>query len=76
MTAPPSEAPTIALGAGPGFVVQLDAFSGPLDEYRLRRALATGRYPVPHALTVDEARATVEDFVASSRASRRLQATP
>jgi segregation and condensation protein A len=31
VTAPPSEAPTIALGAGPGFVVQLDAFSGPLD---------------------------------------------
>jgi len=29
MTAP--EAPTAALGAGPGFVVQLDAFSGPLD---------------------------------------------
>ncbi|GGS10444.1 membrane associated phosphodiesterase [Streptomyces aureoverticillatus] len=24
------------------------AFSGPLDEYRLRRALATGEYPVPH----------------------------
>ncbi|MGP2437555.1 putative bifunctional diguanylate cyclase/phosphodiesterase [Streptomyces sp. JW3] len=24
------------------------AFSGPLDEHRLRRALATGRYPVPH----------------------------
>ncbi|MGQ4401472.1 putative bifunctional diguanylate cyclase/phosphodiesterase [Streptomyces hayashii] len=24
------------------------AFSGPLDEYRLRRALATGRFPVPH----------------------------
>ncbi|MFJ8112210.1 putative bifunctional diguanylate cyclase/phosphodiesterase [Streptomyces sp. NPDC096132] len=24
------------------------AFSGPLDEYRLRRALATGRYSVPH----------------------------
>ncbi|AXE85568.1 Phytochrome-like protein cph2 [Streptomyces sp. Go-475] len=24
------------------------AFSGPLDEYRLRRALAVGRYPVPH----------------------------
>ncbi|MFI1357666.1 putative bifunctional diguanylate cyclase/phosphodiesterase [Streptomyces sp. NPDC020898] len=24
------------------------AFSGPLDEYRLRRALSTGRYPVPH----------------------------
>ncbi|WP_329221336.1 EAL domain-containing protein [Streptomyces sp. NBC_01485] len=24
------------------------AFSGPLDEYRLRRALATGRYPMPH----------------------------
>ncbi|MDQ0583637.1 putative bifunctional diguanylate cyclase/phosphodiesterase [Streptomyces rishiriensis] len=24
------------------------AFSGPLDEYRLRRALAHGRYPVPH----------------------------
>ncbi|MET7918797.1 EAL domain-containing protein [Streptomyces avermitilis] len=24
------------------------AFSGPLDEYRLRRALATGQYPVPH----------------------------
>ncbi|MFE9775975.1 putative bifunctional diguanylate cyclase/phosphodiesterase [Streptomyces sp. NPDC005931] len=24
------------------------AFSGPLDEYRLRRALTTGRYPVPH----------------------------
>nr|WP_055526109.1 EAL domain-containing protein [Streptomyces graminilatus] len=23
------------------------AFSGPLDEYRLRRALSTGRYPVP-----------------------------
>jgi segregation and condensation protein A len=31
VTAPPSEAPTTALGAGPGFVVQLDAFSGPLD---------------------------------------------
>ncbi|GAA3493349.1 EAL domain-containing protein [Streptomyces prasinosporus] len=24
------------------------AFSGPMDEYRLRRALVTGRYPVPH----------------------------
>ncbi|MGW2616581.1 putative bifunctional diguanylate cyclase/phosphodiesterase [Streptomyces sp. NPDC001500] len=24
------------------------AFSGPLDEYRLRRTLATGRFPVPH----------------------------
>jgi diguanylate cyclase (GGDEF)-like protein/PAS domain S-box-containing protein len=24
------------------------AFSGPLDEYRLRRALGCGRYPVPH----------------------------
>lgn len=24
------------------------AFSGPLDEYRLRRALGSGRYPVPH----------------------------
>jgi len=29
VTAP--EAPTTALGAGSGFVVQLDAFSGPLD---------------------------------------------
>ncbi len=29
MTAP--EAPTTALGAGPGFVVELDAYSGPLD---------------------------------------------
>src|SRR6185503_13481464 len=29
VTAP--EAPTIALGAGPGFVVELEAFSGPLD---------------------------------------------
>ncbi|PTM85960.1 diguanylate cyclase/phosphodiesterase with PAS/PAC sensor(s) [Streptomyces sp. VMFN-G11Ma] len=27
---------------------QGSAFSGPLDEYRLRRALAAGRYPVPH----------------------------
>src|SRR6476659_8801314 len=26
-----AEAPTTALGAGPGFVVQLDAFNGPLD---------------------------------------------
>jgi segregation and condensation protein A len=26
-----SEAPTTTLGAGPGFVVQLDAFAGPLD---------------------------------------------
>ncbi|MFI8221005.1 putative bifunctional diguanylate cyclase/phosphodiesterase [Streptomyces sp. NPDC085932] len=25
------------------------AFSGPLDEYRLRRALAGGHYPLPHA---------------------------
>ncbi|MFI2413318.1 putative bifunctional diguanylate cyclase/phosphodiesterase [Streptomyces sp. NPDC018947] len=25
------------------------AFSGPLDEHRLRRALGTGHYPVPHA---------------------------
>ncbi|MEU3985093.1 EAL domain-containing protein [Streptomyces sp. NPDC026672] len=24
------------------------AFAGPLDEYRLRRALGSGRYPVPH----------------------------
>src|SRR5215217_1950582 len=31
MTAPPAEAPTSALGAGPGFVVELEAFSGPLD---------------------------------------------
>jgi segregation and condensation protein A len=31
MTAPPLEAPTTALGAGPGFVVELEAFSGPLD---------------------------------------------
>src|ERR671921_2206431 len=31
MTAPPVEAPTTALGAGPGFVVELEAFSGPLD---------------------------------------------
>src|SRR5919109_5374246 len=29
MTLP--EAPTTALGAGPGFVVELDAYSGPLD---------------------------------------------
>ncbi|WP_425281741.1 putative bifunctional diguanylate cyclase/phosphodiesterase [Streptomyces puniciscabiei] len=26
------------------------AFAGPLDEYRLRRALGSGHYPVPHAL--------------------------
>jgi EAL domain-containing protein (putative c-di-GMP-specific phosphodiesterase class I) len=25
------------------------AFTGPLDEYRLRRALGSGHYPVPHA---------------------------
>jgi EAL domain-containing protein (putative c-di-GMP-specific phosphodiesterase class I) len=25
------------------------AFSGPVDEYRLRRALGSGHYPVPHA---------------------------
>src|SRR4051812_47910258 len=31
MTAPPVEAPTSALGAGFGFVVELEAFSGPLD---------------------------------------------
>jgi segregation and condensation protein A len=31
MTASPVEAPTAALGAGPGFVVELEAFSGPLD---------------------------------------------
>src|SRR3954453_1996084 len=31
MTAPAPEAPTTALGAGPGFVVELEAFSGPLD---------------------------------------------
>jgi len=31
MTAPPVEAPTSALGAGSGFVVELEAFSGPLD---------------------------------------------
>src|SRR3954464_14749786 len=31
MTAPAPEPPTTALGAGPAFVVQLDAFSGPLD---------------------------------------------
>jgi segregation and condensation protein A len=29
--APPPEPPTTALGAGPAFMVQLDAFSGPLD---------------------------------------------
>src|ERR687886_1618475 len=27
----PPEAPTSALGAGPGFIVELEAFSGPLD---------------------------------------------
>jgi segregation and condensation protein A len=31
VTAPASEGPTVALGAGPGFVVELEAFSGPLD---------------------------------------------
>jgi len=31
MTAPPSEAPTTALGAGRGFIVELESFSGPLD---------------------------------------------
>ena len=31
MTARPSAPPTVALGAEPGFVVQLDTFSGPLD---------------------------------------------
>jgi segregation and condensation protein A len=31
LTPPPLEAPTTALGAGPGFVVELEAFSGPLD---------------------------------------------
>jgi segregation and condensation protein A len=31
MTAPPAEAPTTALGAGPGFIIELEAFSGPLD---------------------------------------------
>ena len=31
LTAPAPEAPTTALGAGPGFVVELEAFSGPLD---------------------------------------------
>jgi segregation and condensation protein A len=31
MTARPSTPPTAALGAEPGFVVQLEAFSGPLD---------------------------------------------
>ena len=31
LTAPVTEAPTTALGAGSGFVVELEAFSGPLD---------------------------------------------
>jgi segregation and condensation protein A len=31
MTAPPAEAPTTALGSGPGFIIELEAFSGPLD---------------------------------------------
>jgi segregation and condensation protein A len=31
VTAPAPEGPTVALGAGPGFVVELEAFSGPLD---------------------------------------------
>src|SRR5918992_5162029 len=31
MTAPAIDAPTTALGAGAGFVVELEAFSGPLD---------------------------------------------
>jgi segregation and condensation protein A len=31
MSAPAVEAPTSALGAGPAFVVELEAFSGPLD---------------------------------------------
>ena len=31
MTAPEVEAPTAALGGGTGFVVELEAFSGPLD---------------------------------------------
>src|ERR671911_2079735 len=31
LTAPAVEAPTSALGAGPAFVVELEAFSGPLD---------------------------------------------
>jgi segregation and condensation protein A len=31
LTPPPLEAPTTALGAGTGFVVELESFSGPLD---------------------------------------------
>ena len=31
MPAPPQEAPTTALGAGVGFIVELESFSGPLD---------------------------------------------
>jgi segregation and condensation protein A len=31
MTAPEATAPTTALGAGPGFIVELESFSGPLD---------------------------------------------
>lgn len=31
MTAPSPEGPTVALAAGPGFVVELETFSGPLD---------------------------------------------
>lgn len=31
VTAPPAEGSTAALGASPGFVVELEAFSGPLD---------------------------------------------
>ncbi|MFD4503789.1 putative bifunctional diguanylate cyclase/phosphodiesterase [Streptomyces sp. NPDC058457] len=31
------------------------AFSGPVDEYRLRRALGSGHYPVPHAPAAEPA---------------------
>src|SRR5919201_7117484 len=53
MTLP--EAPTTALGAGPGFVVRLEAFSGPLDLLlHLLREEQLGIADIPIARIADQ----------------------
>lgn len=51
------------------------AFAGPLDEYRLRRALVRGEYPVPEGLTVPVLTAGVPSARTGSHSETRVPPT-
>ncbi|MGW3950874.1 putative bifunctional diguanylate cyclase/phosphodiesterase [Streptomyces sp. NPDC004752] len=52
------------------------AFAGPLEEYRLRRALGSGQYPVPHGPTVPALAGGVSAVLGGGSALRSHNETP